>query len=476
MLLIPLHKKLDWKKPPLVTLLLIVLNVLIFSLFQLDDDEQVYEAINYYHDQGLATIELPAIKEYLKHTGESELAYELNSVADSEYPYWVLSLQTNTEFMQALESGEVVREDLEGYDEWREKRQYFNELYESVTFVQYGLRTAKPSVITLFSHMFLHADFWHLFGNMLFLFIVGFLVEATLDSKSYLLSYIAMGLGSALFDFIFRSGELVPGIGASGAISGLMWAYAVLYGMSRIRFFYFIGFYFDYVRMPAIVLLPLWIGNEAMQMVLNPTSSVNFLAHIGGLCSGALIAVVIKRKLPSFDPQHVETDDKEERIAALLQQARDLMKRMKPVEAQPILRKLRTLSPDNREVLTRYYECCRIKPASDEYHALSHAIFALADIDTGTDELVRETFNEYLKLARPTTRISPTLACMLAHRFTRQKAMEEAERLVRVILTKKINCPQGHKLLLRFTELLQELGSEEKRQSYLKMIPKKDAS
>ncbi|MEN8170837.1 MAG: rhomboid family intramembrane serine protease [Pseudomonadota bacterium] len=470
MLLIPIHKKVDWKKPPVVTLFLILANILIFMLFQLDDGDEQYDAVAYYQSSGLALIELPAAIAYAKRVNDYELAGDLRYTNEKEFPYWVLSLQTNTEFVRAMERGEVISPDIEKYAEWKRKRERFNELYESITYVGYGLRTAEPTIISLLSHMFLHAGFWHLFGNMLFLFAVGFLVEVTIDSKSYFVSYILMGLGSAAFDFIFRSGELVPGIGASGAISGLMGAYAVLYGMSRIRFFYFIGVYFDYIRLPAIVLLPLWIGNELVQMVINAGSNVNFLAHLGGLCSGALIALVLKRKVSSFSVDHVDQEEHDEKAEDELQQVRELMSAMNPAGAQPLLRRLRAKLPDNREVLTRYYDCCRMKPASDEYHAQAHAIFSLREEDVATDSLVLETFNEYLNLARPSTRMSPALACALAQRFTRQKETTKAEQLVRIILAKKICCPESRKLMRSFIDLLEEQGREKDRQRYLKLI------
>lgn len=471
MLLIPLHKKVDWKRPPVITLLLILINCLIFFIFQLDDDEEQFQAIAYYQSSGLAKMELPAALGYAERAGDHELAQQLRYVSPGEFPDWVFVLQTDTDFMRALSRGEVITPEDENYTEWKEKRARFDELYESITYVGYGLRTAKPSFITLFSHMFLHGDFWHLFGNMIFLFAIGLLVEATIDSKTFFIAYLLAGLGSAAFDFIFRSGELVPGIGASGAIAGLMGAYTVLYGLRRIRFFYFIGVYFDYVRLPAIVLLPLWIGNELVQMVVNANSNVNFLAHVGGLCSGALIAWGIRKTVASYSVEHVEEDERREQFEVELQRARALLAAMKPAEAQPILRRLRNQQPGNREVLTSYYECCRMKPASDEYHQLAHAVFRLEDKDLATDALVRETFNDYLKLARPSTRMTPALACSLAHRFVRQQATDEAERLIRIILAKKLQCPEGKKLLHSFIRLLEQQGQHEARLRYMKLIP-----
>jgi membrane associated rhomboid family serine protease len=471
MMLIPVHSRINWKKPPLVTLLLIVVNVLVFTTFQLDDNEQVMSALKYYQKSELAKQELEAAKVYARKHDRYDLTGMLYDVNENDFPYWVMGLQTDYAFITALHRDEIITPDDPGYETWKKKRQEFDRLYESITFVGYGLRTAKPSLITLFSHMFLHAGFGHIIGNMIFLLAVGFLVEVTMDRKSYLALYLLAGLGSAGFDMLLRGDSLVPGIGASGAIAGLMGAYTVLYGMTRIRFFYFIGVYFDYATMPALILLPLWLGNEVVQQLMYGNSGVNFLAHIGGLISGALLALLIRRYLPSYSLEFIESEKRQEKESSELEKARALMAEFRPESALPILRRLYRSDPANREVLARYYECSRINPASDEYHAMAHAIFSLRDEDVATNLLLRDTFNEYLKLARPRTKMSASLVCQLARRFIWQKDKAEAEHLVRIIVAKKVACPDVEKLMQGFASLLEEQGYNEERKRFLKLLP-----
>lgn len=471
MMLIPIHSKIDWKRPPSVTLFLIVLNILIFVTFQLDDDKQVMTALEYYRKAELAKIELEPALTYAQEHNRYDLTGELYGVKVRDFPDWILVLQTDYAFMQALHGDEIITPSDPNYEEWKEKRNKFNELYESITFVEYGLRTARPSVMTLLSHMFLHAGFGHLFGNMIFLLAVGFLVEATMDRKSYLVLYLLAGLGSATFDILISGNNLLPGIGASGAIAGLMGAYTVLYGMTRIRFFYFIGVYFDYVTMPALVLLPLWLGNEVVQQLMYGNSGINFLAHIGGLISGALLAFWVRRYLPSYSLEFIETEKQQEQNDQNLVKARSLMAEFRPESALPILRKLYSHDPQNREVLTRYYECSRINPASDEYHATAHAIFSLKDNDVATNLLVRDTFNEYLRLARPRTRMGTSLICDLAKRFVRQKDSVEAERLIHIIIAKNVACPDRELLVKSYIRLLEEQGRETARERLIKLLP-----
>ncbi len=470
MLLIPVHKKIDWKNAPIITILLILSNVFIFLFFQLDDDEKRAAAFDYYNSSGLAKIELPAAIKFADESGDFDLSERLNKVKPTDFPYWAAYLQTNAKYIKALHDGELITYKDPAFDEWNAKRQEFDRLYESITTVHYSLRTAQPTAVTLFTNMFLHGGFGHLIGNIIFLLAVGMLVEETMDSLSYLILYLLAGLGSSAFDLVFNSGEMIPHIGASGAISGLIGANAVLYGLQRIRFFYFIGVYFNYIKLPAFIFLPAWIIDQLIQIALEPDSGVNYMVHVGGAISGAVIGFIAKKTLPTFKQEKVEQVEKVDKFTEDLQQARDLINEFKPEAALAILRRLYRENPDNREILASAYKCSRIEPASEEYHALAHAIFSLNDSDPATDKLVKATFAEYLRLARPATRMNSDIACRLANRFVRLRAAAEAERLMGVILTKKLPCAENNRLIQAFFTLLQENGRHDEIQKYKKLL------
>jgi len=471
LLIVPLHKKIEWKHPPVVTLILILINVLVFLIFQLDDDHEAEVAINYYVDSGLAKLEYGPALNYIEEHGDYRFYQYMRDVGVDGPPHWMIALQGDKQYMRALHNDRIVTPQLQQYDEWKRKRQRFDELYNEITTVRYGLKAGAPSLTTLITSMFLHGGYLHLFGNMVFLLAVGFLVEITMNWKTYLSTYLLAGIGGSLLYIALKSNSLVNGIGASGAIAGLMGAYTVLYGLNKVRFFYFIGVYFDYISLPAIVLLPLWLGDQLLTMQLEPDSNVNFLVHIGGIVSGAVLAYGIKKYSLGFKAERVKEDGKKEKLEEDLESARRLMAELKPDRALQILRRLRSAMPENREVLTRSYDCSRINPSSDEYHELARAIFSLTPSDAATDTLVLETFNEYLKLAKPTTRMTPNLVCHLAQRFIRQKAIAESERLVRIILAKNLNCPQSRNLVQGFAKLLHEHGRAEEGQRYLSLVP-----
>ena len=153
--------------------------------------------------------------------------------------------------------------------------------------------TPSPYWITLFSSMFLHAGWAHILGNMLFLFVFGLHVERSMGGIRYLAFYLICGLGANALEIATAAGSNAPGLGASGAISGILAAYLVLYPRSHVRTLIPLGFVFWTARVPAWVFIGLWF---VMQLIfgLASISDVNaggvaYSAHIGGFLTGLLL-------------------------------------------------------------------------------------------------------------------------------------------------------------------------------------------
>lgn len=130
--------------------------------------------------------------------------------------------------------------------------------------------------------------------------------------------------------------------------------YAVIYGLRKIHFFYSIGIYFDYVALPAIVLLPLWIGNELFQLLIYTESHINYLAHLGGLISGAGVAAILKTTIAPFDLGFLDNEEKERASESRLLSARNYFQDMEYRKALPILRRLFQEGNREREVIYLY--------------------------------------------------------------------------------------------------------------------------
>jgi membrane associated rhomboid family serine protease len=157
-----------------------------------------------------------------------------------------------------------------------------------------GHGSFEAAFFPLFTSMFLHAGFAHILGNMLFLWIFGDNVEAEFGHLSYLLFYIACGIGAGLTHIAFNFHSHIPAMGASGAISGVLGAYIVLEPRNRILCLLFIFV----IRVPAAVVLGGWFLMQFLSGITTIGASVNggvaVWAHIGGFLLGVLIASVYK--------------------------------------------------------------------------------------------------------------------------------------------------------------------------------------
>ncbi len=147
----------------------------------------------------------------------------------------------------------------------------------------------------LVSSMFLHGGWLHIAGNMLFLWVFGDNVEDTMGHVSYLLFYLLTGLAAGLAQVVIDSGSQIPLVGASGAISGVLGAYIMLFPHGRIRTLVFLGFFITVVLIPAWVQIGLWIvlqffnGFASLGVRTEEGGGVAYWAHIGGFIAGAAL-------------------------------------------------------------------------------------------------------------------------------------------------------------------------------------------
>jgi len=162
-----------------------------------------------------------------------------------------------------------------------------------------------PRAATPFTSMFLHGGWMHLLGNMLFLWIYGDNVEDALGHARYLAFYLLCGIAALFAQALSNPASPYPIIGASGAISGVLGAYLVLFPKARVLTLVLLPFYATTLRMPAVLLLLLWFAVQLISDLAVPGggagAGVAFRAHIGGFLTGLILAPLFKRR----DPQRL---------------------------------------------------------------------------------------------------------------------------------------------------------------------------
>ena len=162
-------------------------------------------------------------------------------------------------------------------------------------------RTDQPvhPAVTVLSSMFLHGGLFHLGGNMLYLWIFGNNIEDRLGHLRFLLFYLFSGVFAAYAYAISEPHSSIPMIGASGAISGVLGAYLLLFPRATVHTLIFLGFFITIVRIPALIVIGFWaiiqFVNGIVSAGIHDGGGVAWFAHVGGLLIGL---VTIKLWLP----------------------------------------------------------------------------------------------------------------------------------------------------------------------------------
>jgi membrane associated rhomboid family serine protease len=455
----PLNDKPDWRNPPWMTILLIVVNCAIYFGWQQPEDKAWDKAAEYYLKSDLPQIELPRYVEHLRKRDEKrarEAAGRIETaLAHGQAGMGLRFMEWDRGFVESLNAGRVVPADDPGHARWREQRAEFERMKPPPFTGRWASNPADWQPATLVTAAFLHGSVGHLIGNMVFLFAFGYTVELALGRGRYLAFYLLAGCAGEVGDLLARWGSPVIGLGASGAISGLMAMYAMIYGRRRIRFFYQLLFYFDYVKAPAIILLPAWIVHEFLQQWLNPEGGVAYMAHAGGLIGGALLLALNKR----FSPQSLKAPldaPADDGFAMEKAKAEALLKTMNLDAARESYARLVALRPSDRDALGRYFNLAKLAPDGEHFHEAARRVFALEGDDPPTMHLVHGVFRDYWTAAKPRPRLGAEQMARLAVRFARFGQMSDAERLTRLLLSQ---APDHHGLPMVLLALVRgELG------------------
>jgi membrane associated rhomboid family serine protease len=154
-------------------------------------------------------------------------------------------------------------------------------------------------LVTVFTSMFLHGGPLHLGGNMLYLWIFGNNVEDTLGHARFLFFYLLSGMAAAAAQTVTNLDSVVPMVGASGAISGVLGAYLLLFPHATVLTLITFGFFIRFVHVPAIVVLGFWIVVQFVQGYLSyrlggEGGGVAWFAHVGGFLAGMLLLFLLR--------------------------------------------------------------------------------------------------------------------------------------------------------------------------------------
>lgn len=159
----------------------------------------------------------------------------------------------------------------------------------------YCVVDAAPEYLAVFTSMFLHGSWMHLLGNMWFLWLFGNNIEDSMTRPRFVVFYLLCGIAAAMLQMWTDPGSPVPMVGASGAISGVMGAYLVLYPRVKVYTFIWLGIFSTTYALPAWVMLLYWAVLQLVGGLGGQEGGVAFWAHVGGFIAGMLLIGLFKR-------------------------------------------------------------------------------------------------------------------------------------------------------------------------------------
>jgi len=472
MLIIPLTGKISWRNPPAVTICIILINCLVFFFFQSGEKELFYEAKEYYFESELAEIEVPRYIEYAKQKIKGIPDLQKSKELDKEtLVRYHVEMDQDYGFLKRLRNDEVITRQDPVYAKWKKLKNIYEEKLSRVVFINYGFRPAYKSLTTYFTYMFLHGSFGHLFGNMIFLWIVGCVLELGCGRILYTGIYLIGGLLSAVLFWLVYMQSTVPLVGASGAIAGLMGTFTVLFGKKRVNIFYSLGFYFNYVKVPAIILLPIWIGNELYQLFFSGISQVAYVAHIGGLAGGAILGFICL-KFPVILDENIFKEDPKDEITPLIEEALQSISELDMERGRNLLNKVLAKEPSNLIALTHLYNVEKNDPESVRFHETAKKLLSLLIQSNESPKTAYNIYKEYIGLSN-LPRFSPQLYLRISTICIETGHFENAKKILAILLKKKSILPGISMALLKLANGYRQKGMHDHWRKILQVIGSK---
>lgn len=363
MLLVPYHTRFTAKSLPFVTLALILVNAVVYFVLQAGDTRAYQRAADYYFSSQLPQIELPRYATYLERRTDRQALQVLRMIRGSANPEQslrlVLAMENDREFMRDLRDRDVVPSSDPAYSSWRDQRAKFDALIGRVLTERFALEPGggvANGALRMLTYQFLHADAIHWLFNMIVLLLAGPFAEAALGRFRFLLAYIASGMLAGALHLLVSDQPLV---GASGAIAGSMAMVAVLYGTRKVPVFYWLFVYFNTARIPALLLLPIWLLMEAALWTLSPGSRTSYAAHIGGFVAGGVLAWLLRpadsKRIDQILKEQSADEHRGAERSTLLQEAQSAAARLDTRRAARAYSELLQQDPTNVQHATAYF-------------------------------------------------------------------------------------------------------------------------
>lgn len=455
MFLNPVKNPPEEQRLPVLTGGLVLLLIALWGLCSMLDKGALDKAHDYYQSSVLAALEVP-----LYNQQNTQATLSANQLSKSEW----LTIQTDAEFVTALERNKLITPSNRQYPEWKDARERHSQLLAKAIGWEYGFISSRPSAVSSLSHMFIHPGLLLLLVNIVFLLLFGSMLEGILGRSVTAMFIVLSAVSSSWLVASIMGSSLLPYTGISALLACFAAFITSCYRSNTLK-----------TQIPGLPALPaylyavLWLVVTIAAFFLTPFFNGNPLFLVAPIAIGAVAGLLARSRLVEDEPEDITEDLSEEEADDLLQQQLSEVASMcdegKYADALPILQKLEKQHPREHEIAYRLQQCARRDSNSEEYHQYSLKVLRYQARDERVHEMVRETFMHYITNARP-SRLNKATIVSLAERFLRVGNLVEAEYLVKVLLKKPPITDEVGQLIEKLSNLLAADGQDKKARVY----------
>jgi len=216
MIVIPTEKRFDWRHAPVMLFFIVLINILVFFVYQSGDNEKYEQAYQIYFKENFLELEWPFFQQYLTEKDDQVSLERFQVMYDQQQTdELIINIISQLDFYRYMRFEEAPYQFIvsSGNEGWFEQREIIYNLVKSSSFASLGLTPSDIKPLHLLSYQFLHGDIMHLLGNLFFLVICGFAVEAAIGHWRFLGFYLLCGIAGGLLHIVFNLKETEISIG-----------------------------------------------------------------------------------------------------------------------------------------------------------------------------------------------------------------------------------------------------------------------
>ncbi|MCK4838315.1 MAG: rhomboid family intramembrane serine protease, partial [Desulfobulbaceae bacterium] len=253
-----------------------------------------------------------------------------------------------------------------------------------------------------------------------------------------------------------------------GAIAGMMGFYTIIFGQRSVGIFLSLGFYFTNTRVPAILLLPFWIGNELYQLFWGGPSNVAYVGHLGGLLSGAVFGLG-HRKFLGEVVEEVSEEGMEERVAAMMETGLKFLSDLDFTNARKSFEEVLNMAPGHRRAMLHLFQIASQTPTHNNFHVTADKLLSHLAGDPAAQDDCLKVYRQYIKeVVTPRLPVATNLS--INRILLKKSLLPEAASILSFLLKNHGDIQQIPGCLLNLAQAYQRQGSLANAKKCLQLI------